>query len=250
MTISITQDELYKRQIALVGESSFLQIKKAKVLLVGVGGLGCPALQYLASAGVGEIGIMDFDVVSTSNLQRQILFDISDIGKKKVDVAFLKLNKLAPFCSLHLFPFALNSLNAQEIISSFDIILDCSDNYKCKFLTHDYAFLCSKILIQASVYQYEGQIQVFDFSKQSGPCLRCLWSEMPKDRCMDTCQEVGVLGPLLGVLGSMQASEAIKHIIKKEHLKNGETLFVDLLTNSFEIRRFKKLENCACRVVE
>lgn len=248
MTTSITLSDLYQRQITLIGEAAFEKIRKSRILVIGTGGLGCPALQYLASSGAGEIGILDFDFVSASNLQRQILFEMNDIGRKKAEVAAEKLKNLAPFCHFQIFPYRLDETNVQEILSQFDVILDCTDNFHAKFLIHDACFKTGKVLIQASVYQFEGQLQLFDFRQRLGPCLRCLWPQEPIDGCTATCAEAGVMGPLLGVIGSMQAMEALKLIIDKEHLSNGETLFVDLMSRDFDVRRYKQLKDCPCCV--
>ena len=140
----------------------------------------------------------------------------------------------------------LNEQNARELISEFDIVLDCTDNFHTKFLVHDASFQEKKVLIQASVYQYEGQLQLFDFRNQKGPCWRCLWPEPPVDGCTGTCADVGALGPLLGVMGSLQAMEALKLLAGNSHLENGTTLFVDLLHLSVEPRRFKARLNCSC----
>lgn len=246
MTTFTTANELYQRQITLLGKKAQEKIFQSKVLVVGAGGLGCPALQYLASAGIGTIGIVDFDKISPSNLQRQILFKIEDIGKKKVTVAAGNLQKLAPFCHFQELDIDVNQDNVLQLIRNYDIILDCTDNFRTKFLLHDACFQEKKILIQASVYQYEGQMQLFDFREQQGPCLRCLWPVEPQDGCTGTCAQVGVMGPLLGVLGSMQAMEALKVIIEAPHLKSGETLFVDLLHLSIDQRSFKPLKGCLC----
>jgi adenylyltransferase/sulfurtransferase len=246
MITSITANDLYQRQITLMGKEAFEKIRTSKVLVIGAGGLGCPALQYLVSSGVGEIGIVDFDFVSASNLQRQILFNVSDIGRKKVDVAKEKLEALAPFCEIKIYPQRLTGLNAESIISSYDVILDCTDNFTTKFLIHDFCFKTNKVLIHASVYQYEGQLHLFDFRMGQGPCLRCLWPEEPQEGCTGTCEQVGVIGPLLGVLGSLQVMETIKVITNQDHIKNGEVLFVDLMGHSLETRRFKSLVDCSC----
>lgn len=250
MTTSITLHDLYQRQITLIGEAAFEKVRKISILVIGAGGLGCPVLQYLASSGVGKIGIVDFDSVGASNLQRQILFTVDDIGKNKASVAAEKLRKLAPFCELEHYSTHVKDINAEEMIAAFDIIMDCTDNFATKFLIHDTCFKSSKVLIQASVYQFEGQIQVFDFRKQSGPCLRCLWTQEPVDGCTGTCEEVGVMGPLLGVMGSLQAMEALKLITNKDHLQNGESLFIDLMSLEFDKRRFKQLTDCPCCVTK
>lgn len=248
MTTSITLNELYERQITLIGKEAFGKIRQASVLVVGAGGLGCPALQYLASSGIGKIGVVDFDLVSASNLQRQILFQVNDIGRNKGQVVKERLAALAPFCDLEIYPIRLDDTNAQSVIADYDVVLDCTDNFLTKFLIHDACLIARKVLVQASVYQYEGQLQLFDFRNIEGPCLRCLWPDEPQDGCTGTCAQVGVMGPLLGVMGSMQAMEAIKLIINQEHLKSGETLFVDLMGSSFDIRRFNQLNDCSCCV--
>lgn len=246
MSTFITANELYQRQTTLLGKEVQDLFRRAKILVIGVGGLGCPAIQYLASAGIGELGIVDFDRVSASNLQRQILFTSSDIGRFKTEVARERLEALSPFCKVRQFQIMLNEQNARELVSQFDIILDCTDNFHSKFIVHDAVFLEKKVLVQAAVYQFEGQLQVFDFRNQTGPCWRCLWPEPPLDGCTGTCAEVGVLGPLLGVVGSMQAAEALKFLANKPYLKNGSTLFIDLLDHSFETRRFKEDASCIC----
>lgn len=248
MTTSITSNQLFQRQITLLGNEGQKLITQARILIVGAGGLGCPALQYLSSAGVGEIGIVDFDKISVSNLQRQILFGPENVGQLKVSVATERLQKQAPFTKFLALPVALNEDNAANIISSYDVILDCTDNFYTKFLLHDFCFQEKKVLVQASVYQYEGQLQVFDFRNQQGPCWRCLWETPPEDGCTGTCAEVGVIGPLLGVMGSLQAMEALKVILGKAFLENGKSLFVDLLTLSMEPRGFKVRKDCSCCV--
>jgi len=191
---------------------------------------------------------VDFDKISASNLQRQILFRPEDVGQLKVKVASERIRKHAPYTKIVDIPIALNEDSAASVISSYNVILDCTDNFHTKFLLHDFCFQERKILVQASVYQYEGQLQVFDFRNQQGPCWRCLWKIPPEDGCTGTCAEVGVIGPLLGVMGSLQAMEALKIILEKPFLKNGNTLFVDLLTLSMESRVFKGRKDCSCCV--
>ncbi|MGE3608325.1 MAG: ThiF family adenylyltransferase [Bacteriovoracaceae bacterium] len=246
MTTFTTANELYQRQITLLGKEAQDKISQTKILVVGVGGLGCPALQYLCSSGIGTIGVADFDKVSISNLQRQILFKTQDIGKKKVRVAIENLKQIAPFCHFKEIDMAINQDNASQLVRDYDIVLDCTDNFRTKFILHDTCFQQKKIFIMASVYQYEGQLHLFDFREQKGPCLRCLWPIEPKDGCTGTCAQVGVMAPLLGVLGSMQAMEALKVIVNKSYLKNEETAFVDLIDFSLEKRSFKALKGCIC----
>lgn len=248
MTTSITRSKLYARQIGLLGEEAQARFADSKVLVVGAGGLGCPVLQYLATAGVGEIGVLDFDQVTLSNLQRQILFTTADIGRPKVEVAKERLSGSAPFCRINTLNCAFTTENATAVISDYDLVLDCTDNFTAKFLLHDACFDQKKVLIQAAVYQYEGQVMTFDFRRGKGPCLRCLWPLQPQDGRTGTCAEVGVMGPLLGVMGGLQASEAFKVLAGLEHLHNGEVLFVDLLSLETDRRRFNQAHECSCCV--
>ena len=198
--------------------------------------------------GVGSIGIIDNDTVDISNLHRQILYTPKDIGAYKSQIAALKMREHNPFIEVQFFTDKLNRENINSIFKNYEIIVDCTDNFETKFLVHDTCYLQSKILVQASIYQFEGHLHVFDFSKNEklelAPCLRCLWTTEPLDGCIGTCADVGVLGATVGVLGSLQAMEVAKLILGKKTLKNGEGLFVDLLTQDYEKRKWKKNSEC------
>jgi len=226
-----SEQSYYDKQIRLstVGEGGQEKLRKARVLVIGAGGLGCSALTYLASAGVGHIGILDSDKLESSNLHRQTLYNYEDIGKKKAELAKIRLNKLNPFIAIETFVTRLVIANAQKLISSYDIVLDCTDNFETKFLVHDACYLFKIPLVQASVYQYEGQIQLYAGDVNSG-CLRCLWPDLPEESCTGSCEEVGILGVVPGVLGSLQASETLKLILNLHNPAATHTILVDLMS--------------------
>ena len=238
----------YSRQAKLIGPNGQERLSNAKVLVIGAGGLGCPVLLYLSAMGIGRLGIIDNDCVDLTNLHRQILYSVSDIGGHKAELAAKKTREQNPNIEVVSFVEKLTSDNVESIFKNFDIIVDCSDNFRTKFLVHDACYFQKKKLVQSSIYQFEGNLHVFNFSEdypeQNSPCLRCLWSEEPEDGCTGTCAEVGVLGVTAGVLGTLQASEVSKLVLNNNPMKNGEGLFADLLSNDFEIRRWKKSKDC------
>jgi molybdopterin/thiamine biosynthesis adenylyltransferase/rhodanese-related sulfurtransferase len=196
----------------------------------------------------GQDGIIDSDRVDITNLHRQILYTPADIGEFKSVVSARKISDQNPNIVVSFISNKLDRQNVVEIFKAYDIIVDCTDNFKTKFLVHDACYSHHKKLVQASIYQYEGNLHVFDFSNQLNceisPCLRCLWTKEPDDGCIGTCADVGVLGATAGVLGSLQAMEVSKLILGKSPLKNGEGLFVDLTTQDYEKRRWKKNNEC------
>ncbi len=237
----------YERQMILpeVGDTGQEKLRNSKVLVIGAGGLGAPVLQYLAAAGVGHIGICDHDKVDLSNLHRQILFTSKDLGQSKAYVAKKFLNQLNEDCQVSSFEFRINYKNIEEVMSNYDLVIDCTDNFQSKFLIHDACFLFKKKLVQGSIYQFEGQIQCFDFNhSDSSPCLRCLWPEVPTPGCVSNCQEAGVLGIVSGVFGSLQCNEAIKMILEMEVLDQGSTLTLNLKNLSQRIIKWKKSKDC------
>lgn len=240
MSSELNTEELnrYDRHLKLehFGIESQLKLKKAKVVVVGAGGLGCPVLQYLCAAGVGTIGIIDNDQVSLSNLQRQILFTTEDIGKQKSQIAVQKLKALNPNCKLMDFNVRLNTENALEIIQQFDLVIDGSDNFSTRYLVNDACVILKKPLVFGSIYKYEGQLSVFNY--KSGPTYRCLFPEPPEDGEMLSCSEIGVLGVLPGLIGSMMANEAIKIITGIGDVLSGQLLIWDSLTAAFSSHRF------------
>jgi molybdopterin/thiamine biosynthesis adenylyltransferase/rhodanese-related sulfurtransferase len=204
------------------------KLKQAKVLVVGAGGLGCPALLYLTAAGVGEIAIADFDLVSESNLQRQILYTVNDIGKPKATVACERLKELNPLVLVHAITEKLTTSNAMAVASQFDLILDASDNFPTRYLLNDASILLGKPLIYGSVYRYEGQLAVFNY--QGSATYRDLYPSPPEAGSVPTCEQGGVLGVLPGLIGSLQANEAIKVITGIGKPLAGMLLLFDSLT--------------------
>lgn len=213
-TAHFSPDELvrYSRHFSLqnFGALNQAKIKNSRVLCVGAGGLGSPALTYLVSAGVGRIGIIDGDIVELSNLQRQIIFSVSDIGKNKALSARENLLQINPEIIIQAYPMALSVENAFDIIADYDVVLDGTDNYPTRYLVNDVCFFLKKPLVFASIFQFEGQCSVFN--TENGPCYRCLYSEPPPAGLIPDCSEGGVLGILPGILGTLQATEAIKLI--------------------------------------
>ncbi|MEZ0325694.1 MAG: ThiF family adenylyltransferase [Fimbriimonas sp.] len=208
----VTDDAFYSRQIRLpeVGEEGQNRLKHARVLVIGAGGLGCPAMLYLAGAGVGHLGVADGDQVDPSNLHRQPLYQASDIGSPKTHLAAERARSLNPFIDVREHHSRITARNAESTLSEYDLILDCTDNFKAKFLLNDTCVRLGKQLISASVDRFDGQLLAIS---SEGPCMRCLWPEAPEDGCVGSCEDDGVLGYVPGVLGALQAGEAIKCIL-------------------------------------
>jgi molybdopterin/thiamine biosynthesis adenylyltransferase/rhodanese-related sulfurtransferase len=241
--IPFTREELarYNRHIIIpeFGLEAQLKLKAAKVLIIGSGGLGSPALLYLTAAGVGTIGIVDFDVVDDSNLQRQVLFDIHEIGKPKVEAARRRLEALNPHTRFILHDTHLNSGNAMDIISGYDVVADGTDNFPTRYLVNDATVLLDKPNIYASIFQFEGQVSVFNFVNKKGergPNYRDLYPTPPPPGLVPSCAEGGVLGVLPGIIGSMQALEVIKVITGVGEPLSGRFFTFDAL--NFENRIF------------
>jgi len=232
MIKSFTSSELnrYSRHFALpdFGLEAQEKLKRASILVVGAGGLGCPVLLYLTAAGVGEIGIADFDLISESNLQRQVLYSTNDVGKRKAEVAKARLAELNPFVNINLYTDKLTSANALEIANPYDLIIDASDNFPTRYLLNDVSVLLSKPLIYGSVFRYEGQVAVFNYS--GSVTYRDLYPTPPDEGSVPNCEEGGVLGVLPGIIGSIQANEAIKIITNIGEPLAGTLLLFDSLT--------------------
>jgi len=230
-------NERYARHYALsdFGFEGQQKLLNAKVLVIGAGGLGCPVLQYLVAAGIGEIGIVDHDVISLSNLQRQTLYSTNDVGKMKVEVAFQKLQQLNPEIKINIYPLELTSKNAWEIISEYEIMVDCTDNFATRYLVNDACVLLEKTLIFGAVYKYEGQVAVFNANPKTENRInyRHLFPKPPKPEEVQNCNEVGVLGLLPGIIGMMQANEVIKIITDLGEILDGKLLTFNML--SYEI---------------
>lgn len=228
----LSPDELlrYQRHLSLpgFGEAAQLKLKAAKVLVVGAGGLGCPVLQYLAAAGVGTIGIVDDDVVSRSNLQRQILYADAEVGQPKAELAACKLTAMNPQIRCLAHQVRLGVGNALEWIEPYDLVVDGSDNFATRYLINDACVLLRKPLVYGALYTFQGQVSVFNFN--GGPTYRCLFPKPPRPEDSPNCSEIGVVGVLPGLIGCMQANEAIKVITGIGAPLSGKLLIVDALT--------------------
>lgn len=222
----------YSRHIPVIGVDGQQRLKQAKVLCVGAGGLGCPALQYLAAGGVGTLGIIDADQVELSNLQRQILFKEQDIGRNKAVVAGERVQQLNSQCGVVVYQEFLSERNATSIVAEYDVILDASDNYPTRYLLNHVCRLLEKPLISASIYQFDAQLSVFHY--QQGPCYQCLYPAPPPEHLSPNCSLSGVLGVLPGVAGCLQAMEAIKVILGSPGVLSGTLLSMDLLNMQFK----------------
>ncbi len=240
--------ERYSKQILLkeFGIAAQEKLLNAKVLVVGAGGLGCPALQYLAAAGVGTIGIVDFDVVEISNLHRQILYNVDDIGKSKAETAALKLNLLNPEIKFQSLNLKLQTSNTLKIVSQYDLVIDGSDNFSTRYLVNDACVLLNKPLVYGAVLQFEGQVGVFNLADKKTNIktnYRNLFPAPPENYL--SCNEAGVLGVLPGIIGTMQAAEAIKIITKIDNPLSNKIISYNALNNffyEFEISPDKKTE--------
>lgn len=245
----MTPEELerYARHIVLreIGGPGQQKLFKAKVLCVGAGGLGSPALMYLAAAGVGTLGIVDDDVVSLSNLQRQILHDTGNIGKKKTISAVESLARINPNVSVNQHDTRLTSKNAMKIIGSYDLILDGTDNFDTRYLINKFTTILKIPLISAAMSQWEGQISLYD-PASGGPCYQCVFPERPSAGLVPSCAQAGVMGALAGVMGSMMAGEAIKVITGAGETLRGQLLIYDALYG--ETRKMKTAANPDCPI--
>ncbi len=242
--MNLSKDEIkrYARHLALpeVGIAGQEKLKAAKVLVVGAGGLGSPALLYLAAAGIGRIGVVDHDVVEISNLQRQVLFDVSDLGKQKAVAAKEKLLKLNPLIQIDVYPVALNVGNALEILEPYDVVIDGTDNFSARFLINDVCVILGKPLIHAAILRFEGQLSVFNYLQTDGgrgPHYRDVFPDEPAQEDAPDCATAGVMGALPGIFGAMQAAEAIKIITGVGEPLSGKLFMMD--TASFTTRFIK-----------
>ena len=230
----------YSRHIVLdeIGQAGQEKISKAKVLVIGAGGLGCPALQYLTAAGIGTIGIIDFDSVEESNLQRQILFGTSSIGVNKAIAAKNRLEDLNPTIHIRAYPEKLTPKNALELFESYDIIVDGTDNFAARYLINDASILAKKPVVYGAIYKFEGQVSVFNY--QNGPSYRCLFATPPKAGSVPNCSEVGVLGVLPGIIGTMQANEVLKMVLGFDNVLSGKLFCFNAKTSETITLKIKK----------
>ena len=243
MSLSQEENKQYNRHLILedIGEDGQLKLKQAKVLVIGAGGLGCPILQYLTAAGVGKIGIIDHDTIDQSNLQRQILYSHDAIGQFKAEVAAQRLSGLNPFVNFEVYLQKLTSEVAIELFSKYDIVVDGSDNFPTRYLVNDAAVLTNKPVVFGSIYKFEGQVSVFNYN--NGPTYRCLYPNAPKPNEVPNCSEIGVLGVLPGIIGSLQANEVIKLICGIGDVLSGKLLTYNALSMQQLILSFQKNES-------
>ena len=244
--MQLSKDEIlrYSRHLIMpeVGMDGQLKLKQAKVLCIGAGGLGSPLALYLGAAGVGKLGLVDFDVVDVTNLQRQILHTTADVGRPKLTSAGEKLKGINPFVNVRPFPAMLTSANALDIFREFDIVADGTDNFATRYLVNDACVLTGKPNVYASIFRFEGQASVF--AAPDGPCYRCLYATPPPPGLVPSCAEGGVLGILPGLLGVIQATEVIKLILGLGDPLVGRLLLVDALSMKFRELRLRKNPDC------
>jgi sulfur-carrier protein adenylyltransferase/sulfurtransferase len=249
MTPTLTTDEIqrYSRHLILpdVGVEGQQKLKAARVLIVGAGGLGSPVALYLAAAGVGTLGLIDFDVVDVSNLQRQILHGTKDVGRSKLESARARLHDVNPHVRVETYETRLTSANALEIIGGYDIVVDGTDNFATRYLTNDACVLLGKANVYGSIFRFEGQASVFGTA--DGPCYRCLFPEPPPPGSVPSCAEGGVFGVLPGIVGTIQATETIKLILGIGETLAGRLLLIDAQSMQFRAMTLRKDPACpAC----
>ncbi|MGB9431995.1 MAG: molybdopterin-synthase adenylyltransferase MoeB [Candidatus Acidiferrum sp.] len=243
---SLTNEEIlrYSRHLIMpeVGMEGQLKLKGARVLLIGTGGLGAPLGLYLTAAGVGHIGLVDFDVVDFTNLQRQVTFGTSDVGKPKTEAACARLSNLNPDVRITTYETRLTSKNALELFKDYDIVVDGTDNFPTRYLVNDACILLGKPNVYGSIFRFEGQVTVFGMP--DGPCYRCLYPEPPPPGLVPSCAEGGVLGVLPGIIGSLQALETIKLIIGRGESLAGRLVLFDALALKFRELKLRKNSHC------
>ena len=236
----------YSRQLLLkeVGAAGQAALERARVLIVGLGGLGSPVLQYLAGAGVGYLGLVDADNLDPSNLHRQPIYALADAGKPKIDLARAAIHKINPSVQIETHAKTFDADNALQLTRSYDLIIDCTDNFRAKYLINDAAVLAQRPAVFASVYQYEGQLQVYKPQAEHA-CLRCLWPDATADGVVGNCAEAGVLGPVPGAFGALQALLAIKILLGISGQLDGELLLLDFM--NFTSLKLKAPRRAECR---
>ncbi len=245
MSLSASERARYSRHLALgeLGVAGQEKLKAAKVLVIGAGGLGSPSILYLTAAGVGTLGIVDSDKVDVSNLHRQVLFETQDVGKYKAGTARGRMLALNPDIDIVAHQVELCAANVSDIFSNYNIVLDGTDRFGTRYLVNDACVILRKPLVSAAIHRFEGQ--AFTYVPDGGPCYRCLFPEPPADGLVPNCAEAGVLGVLPGVLGSIQATEAIKLIVGVGQPLTGRLLAYDALEMSFSEFRFQRRPDCA-----
>ena len=242
--LSPTEIKRYSRHLILpeVGMAGQLKLKQSSALVIGAGGLGVPLTQYLSAAGLGRLGIVDFDVIDETNLQRQVLYGTKDVGRKKLEVARERVGQINPNVDVQTYDTRLTSDNALDILRDYDVVIDGTDNFPTRYLVNDACVLLQKPNVYGSIFRFEGQASVFDARK--GPCYRCLYAEPPPPGLVPSCAEGGVLGVLPGIIGSIQAVEALKLLLGTGDPLIGRLLVFDALQMEFRELRLRKNPSC------
>ncbi|MDC0436253.1 HesA/MoeB/ThiF family protein [Candidatus Pelagibacter sp.] len=240
--------ERYSRQIILknIGIIGQKKILSSKVLIVGAGGLGCPAAEFLSRAGIGKIGIVDDDKINLSNIHRQSLYQTSDVGKPKVKIVKNKIKLINPNTKVNIYKLRLNNNNFKEIIKDYDYIIDGSDNFKTKFLLNDFCLKFNKFLVTGAISKFDGHIFTFNFKNKKTPCLRCFFQESSISDDLLNCESEGILGTIAGIIGTIQANEILKQVLNIGKNLNGFIMILDLLNLSFRKVKINKRKNCLC----
>ena len=246
--LSKNQLEKYSRQIILknIGILGQKKILNSKVLIIGMGGLGCPVAEFLTRAGVGSLGIVDHDLISLSNIHRQTLYDEKDLGKLKVKAAKKKLANINNKTKIDIYNFMLDKKKFIKIIKNYDYIIDGTDNFKTKFLINDISLKYKKFLVTGAISKFDGHVFAFDFSNNKNPCLRCFYQEETISDDILSCEYEGILGTIAGIVGTMQANEILKKILNVGKNLNGYILILDLLNLNFRKVKFNKRKKCIC----
>ena len=245
LTLNKKQIERFSRQIILkdIGTIGQKKIIKSKVLIIGMGGLGCPVAEFLARAGVGSIGIIDSDNVDLSNIHRQSLYDINDLKKSKVVAAKKKLKKINSGIKVRSYKIRLNKINYNKIIKEYDYIVDGSDNFKTKFLINDFCKVSKKFLVSGAISKFDGHVFTFDFKNKNTPCIRSFFQEDKISDDILNCEYEGILGTVAGIIGTIQANEILKKILNIGKNLNGYILILDLLNLNFRKVKLNKINN-------
>ena len=245
LTLNKKQIERFSRQIILkdIGVIGQKKIIKSKVLIIGMGGLGCPVAEFLARAGVGSIGIIDSDNIDLSNIHRQSLYDINDLKKSKVVAAKKKLKKINSEIKVRSYKIRLNKINYSKIIKEYDYIVDGSDNFKTKFLINDFCKVSKKFLVSGAISKFDGHVFTFDFKNKNTPCIRSFFQEDKISDDILNCEYEGILGTIAGNIGTIQANEVLKKILNIGKSLNGNILILDLLNLNFRKVKLNKLKN-------
>ena len=222
------------------------KIIKSKVLIVGAGGLGCPVIDYLSRAGVGNIGVVDNDKVNISNIHRQSLYNSKDVGKFKVNVVKQKIKLINPRVNIKTFRVRIEKKNIEKILKNYHFIIDGSDNFKTKFLLNEYSLKYKKVLIVGAISKMDGHIFTFNFKNKKNTCLKCFYQSEPSDEILN-CEYEGILGPVAGIVGNIQAMEVLKKILNLNKESNNKILILDLFNLNFRKVQFEKKKRCICK---